>query len=208
MCHKHGPFLIAKEGRVRGMSPQSKERSRMLSRPPPLEKLFAVDVQSLSCVWLFVSDGLWPARQSSLSIISQSSLRFTSVDSVMPSNHLILCHSPLLLPSVFPSIRAFSNEAVLCIRWPKWEGPGLPKREQGREGWVSVVAGFHSRSVCASHFPSLVWSVDCRHSVPVSPRIFCLVWDLIFYFFPIEWSPSLRSLMGGGLSIPVSDSED
>ena len=56
----------------------------------------------------------------SLSITnSQSLLKLMSIESVMPSNHLILCH-PLLLPSVFPSIRIFSNELVLCIRWPKY----------------------------------------------------------------------------------------
>ena len=62
------------------------------------------------------------ARQASLSITnSQSLLKLMSIESVMPSNHLILC--PLLfLPSIFPSIRVFSNESVLCIRWPKyWE---------------------------------------------------------------------------------------
>ena len=52
--------------------------------------------------------------------ISQSLLKFMSIESVMPSNHLILCHPLLLLPSIFPSIRVFSNESVLCIRWPKY----------------------------------------------------------------------------------------
>ena len=61
------------------------------------------------------------ARQASLSIInSQSLLRLMSIESVMPSNHLILCHPLLLLPSIFPSIRVFSNESVLHIRWPKY----------------------------------------------------------------------------------------
>ena len=60
------------------------------------------------------------AHQASLSITnSQSLLKFMSITSVMPSNHLILCHPLLLLPSIFPSIRVFSNESVLCIRWPK-----------------------------------------------------------------------------------------
>ena len=61
------------------------------------------------------------ARQASLSsTISQSLLKFTSIESVMPSNHLILCHLFLLLPSIFASIRVFSNESALCIRWPKY----------------------------------------------------------------------------------------
>ena len=61
------------------------------------------------------------AHQAFLSITnSWSLLKFMSTESVMPSNHLILCHSLLLLPSIFPSIRVFSNESILCIRWPKY----------------------------------------------------------------------------------------
>ena len=62
----------------------------------------------------------WTAElQASLSITnSQSLLKLMSIESVMPSNYLILCHPLLLLPSIFPSIRVFSNESVLCIRWP------------------------------------------------------------------------------------------
>ena len=61
------------------------------------------------------------ARQASLSITnSRSLLKFMSVASVMPSNHLILCRPLLLLPSICPSIRVFSNESALCIRWPKY----------------------------------------------------------------------------------------
>ena len=77
-------------------------------------------VQSLSCVRLFATS--WTAaRQASLSITnSWSSLKLTSIESVMPFNHLILCCLLLLLPSIFPSIRVFSNETVLHIRWPKY----------------------------------------------------------------------------------------
>ena len=76
-------------------------------------------VQSLSCVRLFVTP--WTAKcQDSLSITNSLSLvKLLSINSVMPSNHLVLCHPLLLLLSVFPSIRVFSNEPVLCIRWPK-----------------------------------------------------------------------------------------
>ena len=77
-------------------------------------------VQSLSCVWL-VATPWTTACQVSLSITnSQSSLKLMSIELVMPSNHLILCHPLLLLPSIFPSIRVFSNESALCIRWPKY----------------------------------------------------------------------------------------
>ena len=77
-------------------------------------------VQSLSHVWLFATP--WTAAfQASLSITnSQSLLKLMSIESVMPSNHLILYHPLLLLPSIFPSIRVFSNESVLRIRWPKY----------------------------------------------------------------------------------------
>ena len=75
-------------------------------------------VQLLSCVRLFVTP-LTAARQASLSITnSQSLLKLISIESVMPSNHLILCYPLLLPPSIFPSIRVFSNESVLHIRWP------------------------------------------------------------------------------------------
>ena len=79
-----------------------------------------VAVQSLSCVQLCATP--WTAaRQTSLSITnSWSLLKFMSIESVMPSNHLILCCPLLLLPSIFPNIKVFSNESVLCIRWPKY----------------------------------------------------------------------------------------
>ena len=77
-------------------------------------------VQSLSHVQLFATPYI-SARQASLSITnSRSSLKLTSIKSVMPSNHLILCHPLLFLPSNFPSIRVFSDESVLHIRWPKY----------------------------------------------------------------------------------------
>ena len=76
------------------------------------------DVQLLSCVRLFATP--WTAaRQASLSFtVSQSLLKLMSIGSVIPSNHHVLCR-PLLLPSIFPSIRVFSNESALHIRWPK-----------------------------------------------------------------------------------------
>ena len=77
-------------------------------------------VQWLSRVRLFTT--LWTAAcQASLSITnSQSLLKLMSIESVMPSNHPILCRPLILLPSIFPSIRVFSNESALCIRWPKY----------------------------------------------------------------------------------------
>ena len=83
------------------------------------EKWFG-SVQSLSHVQLFVIP--WTAAQwASLSITnSQNLLKFMSLESVRPSNHFILCHPLLLPPSIFPSIKVFSNELVLSIRWPKY----------------------------------------------------------------------------------------
>ena len=86
-----------------------------------LEKYYVFSsVRSLSCVRLFVTP--WTVtRQASLSVTnSQSPHKPMSIELVMPSNHLILCHPLLLLPSIFPSIRVFSNESTLRIRWPKY----------------------------------------------------------------------------------------
>ena len=105
-------------------------------------------VQLLSCVWLFATP--WTvACQAALSITNSRSLpRLMSIESVMPSNHLILCHPLLLLPSIFPSIRVFPNESALCIRWPKYwsfsfnispynEHPGLISF---RMDWLDLLA--------------------------------------------------------------------
>ena len=85
-----------------------------------LQLIVVVVVQSLSRVQLFVT--LWTAaHQACLSFtISLSLLKLMSIQSVIPPNHLVLCHPLLLLPSIFPSIRIFSNESALLIRWPKY----------------------------------------------------------------------------------------
>ena len=99
------------------------ETSTCVPGTPATRQTLALDsqsVQSLSRVRLFVTP--WTAaRQASLSITdSQSLLKFMSTESVMPSNHLILYRPLLLLLSIFPSIRVFSNESILHIRWPKY----------------------------------------------------------------------------------------
>ena len=103
-------------------------------------------VQSLSRVQFFVTPWI-AARQASLPITnSQSSLRLTSIKSVMPSSHLILCH-PLLLPPTPPNIRVFSSKSTLCMRWPKYWSFSfsiIPSKEsQGWSpsewtGWISL----------------------------------------------------------------------
>ena len=106
-------------------------------------------VQLLSHVWLFAT--LWTAAsQASLFITNSWSLiKLMSIESVMPSNHLILCHPLLLLPSIFPSIRVFPNESALRIRWPKyWSfsfniSPSfneLPRLISFRMDWLDLLA--------------------------------------------------------------------
>ena len=78
-----------------------------------------VVVQLLSHIQLFVTPWTAACQEASRSFTIWSLLKLMSIESVMPSNHLVLCR-PLLLPSVFPSVREFSNESVLCIRWSKY----------------------------------------------------------------------------------------
>ena len=88
---------------------------RIADSPP-----YISSVQSFSHVWLFATP-LTAACQTTLFITSSRSLlKLMCIESVMPSNHLILCCPLLLSPSIFPSIRVFSNESALCVRWPKY----------------------------------------------------------------------------------------
>ena len=113
----------------------------------------------LSCVRLFATP--WTAtRQASLSVTnSWSLLKLMSIESVMPSNHLILCHPPLLLPSLFPSIRVFSNESVLHIRWANYWSFSLLL------AWF--VLNIH-QGLCAQSCPTLSDPMDCSHQTPLS----------------------------------------
>ena len=108
--------------KVDGQSKQTLRHSEMfrnIKYSQEAGKVFS-SVQLLSCVQLFETTRT-AAHQASLSITnSQSLLKLMSIELVMPSNHLILCHPLPLLPSIFPSIRVFSNKSVLCIRWPKY----------------------------------------------------------------------------------------
>ena len=115
-----------------------------VSKPLCVFSQFSSVAQSCPTLW---PHGLQHARPPSLSITnSRSSLRLTSIKSVMPSNHLILCCPLLPLPSIFPSIRVFSNESALRIRWPKYWSFSfsiLPTNTQdwsplGWTGWSSL----------------------------------------------------------------------
>ena len=124
-------------------------------------------VQSLSRIQLFVT--LWTAaHQASLSITnSQMLLKLMSIESVMPSNHLILCCPLLLLPSIFPSIRVFSNESGLHIRWPKyWSFSFSPSNEYSglisfRIDWVELLAVQGTLKSLLQHYNSKASILQC-----------------------------------------------
>ena len=126
-------------------------------------------LQSLSHVWLFATPWI-AARQASLSITnSRSSLKLTSIESVMPSSHLILCRPLLLLPLIPPSIRAFSNESTLPMRWPKYwsfsfsiipskEHPGLISF---RMDWLDLLAVHGTLKSLLQHHSSKASILQC-----------------------------------------------
>ena len=135
----------------------------------PLWKNQFSAVQSLTCVWLFVTP--WTAApQASLSITNfRSPHKPMSIESMMPSNHLILCHPLLLLPSVFPSVRVFSNESALRIRWPKYwsfsfnirpsnEYPGLISF---RIDWLDLLAIQGTLKILLQHHSSKASVLRC-----------------------------------------------
>ena len=95
-----------------------------------------VVVQLLSCVQLFATP--WTAaHQASLSLtISWSLLKLMSIELVMPSNHVVFCYPLLLLPSIFPIIRVFSNELALCIRWPKYWSFSFSISPSNKYSWL------------------------------------------------------------------------
>ena len=126
-------------------------------------------VQSLSCVQLFVTPWI-AAHLASLSITnSQSLLKPMSIESVMPSSQLILCHPLLLLPSISPSIRVFSNKLALFIRWPKYwsfsfsispsnENPGLISF---RMDWLYLLAVQGTLKSLLQHHSSKTSILQC-----------------------------------------------
>ena len=136
-------------------------------------------VQSLSCVQLFVTP--WTAAgQASLSITnSWSPHKPMSIESVMPSNHLILCHPLLLPPSIFPSIRVLSKESVLRIRWPKYwsfsfnispsnEHPGLISF---RMDWLDLLVVQGTLKSLLQHYSSKVSILLCSASLQSNSHI-------------------------------------
>ena len=110
------------------------------------ESRSVVVVQCLSCVQLFATPWTSAYQVSPSFTIFQSLLKLMTIESLMPSNHLILCCPLLLLPSIFPSIRVFSNEWTLCIRWPNyWNFSISPSNEYSRlislkTDWFALLA--------------------------------------------------------------------
>ena len=140
-----------------------------------------------SHVWLFATP--WTtACQASLSITNSRSVpKLMSIESMMPSNHLILCHPLLLLPSIFPSIRVFSNESALHIRWPKYwsfsfnispsnEHPGLISF---RMDWLDLLAVQGTLKSLLQHHSSKASMILLRYyNIPK-------VWSLLWYIFKV-----------------------
>ena len=134
------------------------------------------------------------ARQASLSVTkSRSLVKLMSIESVMPSNCLILCRPLLLLPSVFPSIRVFSNESALCIRWPKYWSLSFsfsPSNEYSvlisfRIGWFGLLAvqgTLNSWDSSSSHSESFELALN-MWSLPQSP----FGQPNSFYFHPVQY---------------------
>ena len=131
-------------------------------------------VQALSHVWLFATQWTAACRQASLSITnSLSLLRLMSIESVMSSNHLILCCPLLLLPSTFPSIRVFSNDSVLRIRWPKyWSFSFNISPSNEHSGLVSFRMDWLDLFAVQGTFKSLLQ----HHSLKAS-----IIWHLAFF---------------------------
>ena len=136
-------------------------------------------VQSLSCVWFFVTP--WTAAHHvSLSIAnSQSLLKLTSIELVMPSSHLILCCPLVFLPSIFPSIRVFSNESVLCIRWPEYWSLGFnisPSNKHSglisfRMDWSDLLAVQGTLKSLLQHHSSKASILQTQHSLQFNSHI-------------------------------------
>ena len=148
-----------------------------------------------------MSDSATPwtaARQASLSITnSQSLLKLMSIESVMPSNHLILCRPLLLLSSIFHSIRVFSNESALCIRWPKYwsfsfssspskEHPGLISF---RMDWLDLLAVQGTLKSLLPHHSSKASVLRCSAFCIVQPLRGVDQWG---WWVPVHMPPLLR----------------
>jgi len=158
----------------------------------------------------------WTAAcQASLSIIkSQSLLKLMSIESMMPSNHLILCRPLLLPPSIFPSIKVFSNESVLCIRWPKYWSFSFsisPSNECSvlipfRIDWFDLLA---VQGTLQHHSPkaSILWCsaffmVQCSHLYMTTEKTIALTrWTFVSKVMPLLFNMLSRLVIFQGTSV-------
>jgi len=145
MDKKEDPYICCLQGNH--FRPQDTYRLKLRGWKNIFHAVQFSSVHSLSRVWRFETPLITAHRASLFITNSRSSLKLMSIKSVMPSNHLILCRPLLLLPPIPPSIRVFSNESILHIRWPKyWSfsfASVLPMNTQdwpplGWTGWISL----------------------------------------------------------------------
>ena len=137
-----------------------------------------VAVQLPSCAWLFATP--WTAaHQASLSLsIFQSLPKFTSFEIVMPSNHLILCCSLLILPAIFPSTRVFSNKSALHIRWPKyWSFSFIISPSNEYSGFILVKIDWFNLLAVHGTLKSLTQHHSSKVSIP---------WCSAFFMFQLS----------------------
>ena len=165
--------------------------------------MFFSSVQSLSCVWPFVTP--WTAaRQASQSITnSWGLLKLMSIESVMLSNHLGLCRPLLLLPSIFPNIRVFPNESVLHIRWPKYwsfsfnispsnERPGLVSFTMDWLDLLAVQGTLKSLLQHHSSKASILWcsaffTVQLSHPYRTTGKTIALTRRTLSFLSTVSW---------------------
>ena len=154
-------------------------------------------VQSLSHVQLFVA--LWTTGLGFLSspsfTVSQSFLKLMSIESEMPSNHLILCHPLLFLPSIFPSIKVFPNELALCIRWPKYWSFSLsisPSNEYS--GLISFRVDWFDLLAVQQTFKSLLQHYNLKASV---------LWCSLFFMVQLSHPYTDSILKNRDITLPA-----
>ena len=143
-------------------------------------------VQLLSCVWLFATPWITACRASLSITNSQSSLKLMFIESVMPSSHLILCRSLFLLPPMPPSIRIFSNESTVHMRWPKYwsfsfsiiSSKEIPGLISFRMDWLDLLAvqGTLKSLLYFWHTKNPLWSIYSSFSNPE------LLKSTVFYY--------------------------
>ena len=147
-----------------------------------------------------ISDSLWTswtaAQQASLSITnSWTMLKLMSVESVMPSRHLILCHPLLVLPSIFPSIRVFSSESVLCIRWPKYWNFSFSISPNEYSGLISFRIDWFDLLTVQGTLESL-----CQHHSSKASIVWCSAFFIVQLSHPYMTTGKTVAWLDGSLS--------